>query len=168
MSTETKLTKKSKKLEAVLWSIALPGFAQLLNCHYLKGILFIGLEILINVMGNLNTIIILSFHLRIEEAIAQTNYLWLMFYPCLYFYAIWDAYRSAGGGKKAFAYLPLAFTAYMVTVGLIFSPTLTLFGALIGPLWVPIISTPIGLAVGGIIRWILLKIYADDEAEEVV
>lgn len=158
---ETKLTKKSKKLEAVLWSIALPGFAQLLNHHYIKGILFIGLEILINVMGNLNTIIILSFHFKIEEAIAQTNYLWLMFYPCLYFYAIWDAYKNAGGGEKPFAYLPLAFSAYFVTVGLIFSPNFTIFGYLIGSMWLPILSLPIGLAVGGLFRLILLKIYAD-------
>ncbi len=115
-----KLSNKNKKLEVVLWSIALPGFAQLINHQYVKGILFIGLEFLINVMGNLNTIIVLSFNLKIEEAIAQTNYLWLMFYPCLYFYAIWDAYKNAGGGEKAFAYLPLAFSAYFVTVGVIF------------------------------------------------
>ncbi|GIO24850.1 hypothetical protein [Oceanobacillus sp. J11TS1] len=165
---ETKLTKKSKKLEAVLWSIALPGFAQLLNHRYIKGILFIGLEILINVMGNLNTVIILSFHLKIEEAIAQTNYLWLMFYPCLYFFTIWDAYKDAGGGEKPFAYLPLAFTAYFVTVGVIFSPNLTIFGHFIGPVWMPILSTPIGLAIGGLIRWFLLKINADGESEEVI
>ncbi|MFD1066869.1 hypothetical protein [Oceanobacillus locisalsi] len=165
---KTELTKKSTKLEAVLWSIALPGFAQLLNRHYIKGILFIGLEFLINIMGNLNTIIVLSFHLKIEEAIAQTNYLWFMFYPCLYFYAIWDAYKSAGGGEKAFAYLPLAFSAYFVTIGVIFSPNFTIAGELIGPLWLPILTTPIGLAVGGLIRWILLKIYTDDEIHEIV
>ncbi|GGP08907.1 hypothetical protein [Oceanobacillus neutriphilus] len=160
---KTTLTDKNKKLEAVLWSIALPGFAQLLNHQYVKGILFIGLEFLINVMGNLNTIIVLSFNFKIEEAIAQTNYLWLMFYPCLYFYAIWDAYKNAGGGKKAFAYLPLAFSTYFVTVGVIFSPSFTIMGTLIGPLWLPILSIPIGLTAGGLIRWILLKIYADDE-----
>lgn len=165
---ETKLSRKSKKLEAVLWSIALPGFAQLLSRHYIKGILFIGLEFLVNVMGNLNTIIVLSFNLKIEEAIPETNYLWLMFYPCLYFYAIWDAYKNAGGGEKAFAYLPLVFSAYFVTVGVIFSPSFTIAGQLIGPLWLPILSTPIGLAAGGFIRWILLKIYTDRETEEAI
>lgn len=163
-----KLSNKNKKLEVVLWSIALPGFAQLINHQYVKGILFIGLEFLINVMGNLNTIIVLSFNLKIEEAIAQTNYLWLMFYPCLYFYAIWDAYKNAGGGEKAFAYLPLAFSAYFVTVGVIFFTKLHHFGTLIGPLWLPILSTPIGLAAGGLIRWVLLKIYVDDETQKSV
>lgn len=164
---ENKLNIKSKKLEAILWSIALPGFSQILNHNYIKGFIFVGLEILINVMGNLNTIIVLSFHLRIEEAIAQTNYLWLMFYPCLYFFAIWDAYRDAGGGEKPFAYLPLVFSAYIVTVGLIFSPRLTIFGYLIGPLWLPILSMPIGLTIGGLIRWVLLKIYTKESSEVV-
>ncbi|MFD2629598.1 hypothetical protein [Oceanobacillus kapialis] len=154
---ETNLKEKSRKLEAVLWSIALPGFGQLLNKKYVKGLTLMILEFLINVMGNFNQIIILSFHLKIEEAIEQTNYMWLMFYPCLYFFGIWDAYKDAGGGKKPFAYLPLVFSAYFVTLGLIFSPIFKVFGQLIGPMWLPMLSLPIGLAVGGIIRWILLK-----------
>ncbi|MFC4023273.1 hypothetical protein ACFOUV_05490 [Oceanobacillus longus] len=159
---ETKVNLKSKRLEAILWSIALPGFAQLLHRNYVKGFLFIGLEILINVMGNFNTIIVLSFNLKIEEAIAQTNYLWLMFYPCLYFFAIWDAYKDAGGGDKPFAYLPLVFSAYFVTLGLIFSPGFTIFGNLIGPMWLPILFLPIGLAIGVLIRSILFKIYTNE------
>ncbi|MBR3119975.1 hypothetical protein [Oceanobacillus profundus] len=150
---------KSKKLEVLLWSIALPGFGQLLNRKYMKGFVLIGLEFLVNVMGNFNTIIVLSFNMKIEEAIAQTNYLWLMFYPCLYFFAIWDAYKDAGGGEKPFAYLPLVFSAYFVTVGLIFSPTLTIFGVYIGPMWLPILFLPIGLGVGALIRKVLFKIY---------
>ncbi|PAV27826.1 hypothetical protein CIL05_19960 [Virgibacillus profundi] len=161
---ETKINKKSKKLEALLWSIALPGFGQLLNHKYVKGLLLVGLEILVNVMGNFNRIIVLSFNLKIEEAIAQTNYLWLMFYPCLYFFAIWDAYKDAGGGKRPFAYLPLVFSAYFVTVGLIFSPGFTIFGYLIGPMWLPILFLPIGLGVGAFIRWILLNLYKKEAA----
>ncbi|WP_042225290.1 hypothetical protein [Oceanobacillus manasiensis] len=155
---ETTLKEKSKKLEAVLWSIALPGFGQLLNKKYVKGLTLMALEFLINIMGNFNRIIILSFHFRIEEAIEQTNYLWLMFYPCLYFFGIWDAYKDAGGGRKAFAYLPLVFSAYFVTLGLIFSPVFRIFGTLIGPMWLPMLSLPVGLAVGWIIKWVLVKL----------
>lgn len=154
------INKTSKKLEVLLWSIALPGFGQLLNRKYLKGFLLVGLEFLINIMGNFNHIIILSFLGNIEGAIEKTNYLWLMFYPCLYFFAIWDAYRDAGGGEKPFAYIPFVFSAYFVTVGLIFSPVFTIFNTLIGPMWLPILFLPIGVAVGTMIRWILLKIYA--------
>ncbi|SET40029.1 hypothetical protein SAMN05216389_110116 [Oceanobacillus limi] len=160
---ESKISSKDQKLAALLWSIALPGFAQLLHRNYIKGILFIGLEIMINVMGNFNTIIVLSFNGYIQEAINETNYLWLMFYPCLYFYAMWDAYRDAGGGKEPFAFLPLVFSAYFVTIGLIFSPSFTIFGYLLGPMWLPIAFLPIGLLIGSIIRWILLKSYATNE-----
>ncbi|AUJ25269.1 MULTISPECIES: hypothetical protein [Virgibacillus] len=156
---DTNLSKKSKKLAAILWSIALPGFGQLLNQKYVKGLLLIGLEFIINVMGNFNKVIIYSFQFKIEEAIEGTNYLWLMFYPCLYFFAIWDAYKDAGGGERPFAYLPLVFSAYFVTIGLIFSSKLHVFGYLIGPMWLPMLFLPIGLSIGAFIQWILLKVY---------
>ncbi|WP_174615811.1 hypothetical protein [Virgibacillus ihumii] len=149
--------KNRDKLEVLFWSIALPGFGQLLNGAYIKGLLLVGLEFLINVMGNFNQIIILSFHGEIQKAVEVTNYGWLMFYPCLYFFAIWDAYKDAKGESKPYAFLPFVFSAYFVTVGVIFSADLKLFGILIGPVWLPILFLPVGLLAGGIIRWILLK-----------
>lgn len=67
--------------EKLLWSIALPGFGQILNGKLIKGIFILFLEILINVQANFNEVIILSFHGDIVSAIEQTNYPWLMFYP---------------------------------------------------------------------------------------
>lgn len=61
-------------MEKLLWSIALPGFGQLLNGKFFKGTLFIFLEFLINMQANFNEVILLSFHGQIEEAIQQTNY----------------------------------------------------------------------------------------------
>ena len=81
-----------KQKEALLWSIALPGFGQLLNGKYVKGILFIFLEFLVNVQASFNEVILFSFNGKIEEAIAHADYQWLMFYACLYFYAMWDAF----------------------------------------------------------------------------
>jgi len=75
-------------MEKLLWSIAFPGFGQLLNKKYFKGTLLIFLEILVNVLGNLNEVIILSFQGNIEMAIDQANYQWIMFYPCIYFFAM--------------------------------------------------------------------------------
>lgn len=149
--------KNKDKLEKLLWSIALPGFGQLLNGKYLKGIILIALEFIINVFGHFNQIIILSFHGKINEAIEQTNYQWLMFYPCLYFFAMWDAYNDAEGESRPYTFMPFVFSAYFVTVGLIFSPTFTIFGHLIGPMWLPMIFLLLGLFIGGVIRWILLK-----------
>lgn len=152
-----KIDKKSNKLGILLWSIALPGFGQLLNRRYVKGIILVGLEFLVNVKGNINQVIVLSFQGMIQEAINQADYLWLMFYPCLYFFAIWDAFNDQGGSDKPFGYLPLVFTTYLVTIAVIYSPVFTFFGNLIGPIWLSIIFTPIGLGVGSAIRWFLLQ-----------
>ncbi|RPK00182.1 hypothetical protein [Priestia endophytica] len=135
-------------MEKLLWSIALPGFGQLLNGKYIKAIVFIFLELFINIQGNFNTVILLSFHGKIEEAIQQTNYGWLMFYPCLYFFAMWDAYRDDGRGKDRYAFLPFVFAAYFVTIGLIYSTNLKLFGVLFGPVWLPMLSVIPGVVIG--------------------
>ncbi|WP_091662268.1 hypothetical protein [Alteribacillus iranensis] len=146
------------KLEMILWSIALPGFAQLSMGSYIKGVLFVGLEIAINVMANLNHVILLSFHGHIQEAVHQTNYQWLMFYPCLYLFAIWDAYKHSDGDEERFAFLPFVTTAYVMTVGVIYSPIFTISGHLIGPVWLPILSAPVGILLGLFIRRVLLNI----------
>ena len=125
--------------EKLLWSIALPGFGQLLNGKYIKGILFIFLEIIINVQGNFNEIIMLSFQGEIEKAIVQANYQWLMFYPCLYFYAMWDAFKDSGGGKEPFSFPPFVFSAYFVTIGCMYSSNFRIFGVLLGPVWLPML-----------------------------
>lgn len=74
----------NRKVEIVLWSIALPGFGQILNEKFLKALLFVGLEFLVNVQFKFNTIIY-SFHWDITEGITQTDFQWLM--PCLYMVA---------------------------------------------------------------------------------
>jgi hypothetical protein len=138
--------------EALLWSIALPGFGQLLNREYLKGIIFIALEFIINVQSHFNEIILQSFNGNIEKAIEGTEYQWLMFYPCVYFFAMWDAYKDAGGGKEPYAYLPFVFSAYFVTVGLMYSEKVKIFGFFFGSVWFPMLCVIPGVVIG-----ILLK-----------
>jgi hypothetical protein len=128
-----------------------------LNGKFLKGLLFIGLEFLINVQSNFNTAIKSSFHGDITGAINQINYQWLMFYPCLYMFAVWDAYRDAGGGTSPYAVLPMVFGAYFGTVGVIFSPSLKIMGVIFGPVWLGMIGILVGVVVGVIIRIVLLK-----------
>lgn len=146
-----------RKPELIFWSIALPGFAQLLNGKYVKGLLFILLEFLINVKANFNKAILLSFQGEINQAIEQTNYQWLMFYPCLYMFAMWDGYRDVGGIKTPYSFLPFVFTAYFLTVGVIYSSKLKLFGVLLGPVWLPILFLPLGLGVGFLFSSILIN-----------
>lgn len=144
-------------VEKLLWSIALPGFGQLLNRKYFKGIIVIFLEILVIIEGNLYKVVVLSYHGEIDKAIQQADYQWLLFYPCLYFFAMWDAFQDAGGGKRAFSFLPFVFSAYFVTLGCMFSSELTLFGALLGPIWLSALFIIPGMVVGFILQRIMLK-----------
>jgi hypothetical protein len=145
-----------KQIEALLWSIAFPGFGQFLNGKLIKGIVFLVLEFLINVQAHFNEIIIYSFQGEIEKAIVQANYQWLMFYPCVYFFSMWDAWKDAGG-KGRYSFLPFVFAAYFVTIGCIYSSKFQLFGVLLGPVWLPMLSVIPGLALGIILRTIITK-----------
>ena len=138
--------------EKLLWSIAFPGFGQLLNQKFLKGILFIVLEFVINVQSHFNELILFSFNGEIEKAIERTEYQWLMFYPCVYFFAMWDAFKDAGGGKEPYSFLPFVFSAYFVTVGLMYSEKIKIFGLLFGTVWFPMLCVIPGVVIG-----ILLK-----------
>lgn len=144
-------------LEAALWSLAIPGFGQLMNKKYLKALTLIALELLINIQSGLNTIIIYSFHGQILKAVYSTNYNWLMFYPCIYLFAIWDAYRDAAGEETRLLFLPFALSAYIGTVGVIFSNTLKIKNILLGPLWLMLIFSLIGFGLGLIIRLLILN-----------
>ncbi|MDV2582458.1 hypothetical protein [Alkalibacillus haloalkaliphilus] len=155
--------KKDKRVEAIIWSIALPGFAQLLNKSYIKGIFFILLEIIINVQARFNYVIIPSFQGNTDVAIEATNYQWIMFYPCLYMFAMWDAYTDAGGGKKPLSYIPFASAAFLGTIGVIASPTFQIMGVLLGPIWTGILAHIFGFIIGIFIMKLLRRIVDFDE-----
>ncbi|MBM7715503.1 hypothetical protein JOC94_002491 [Bacillus thermophilus] len=146
-----------KAKEALFWSIAFPGFGQFLNGKYVKGIVLLLLELLVNIMANFNLVIISSFHGDIHKAVSEANLQWLMFYPCIYFFAMWDAYKDAGGGKEPYSFLPFAITAYFVTLGIIFSAKIKLFGVLLGPLWLPMLGAIPGIVVGLALKKVIIK-----------
>ncbi|MBM7603807.1 TM2 domain-containing membrane protein YozV [Metabacillus crassostreae] len=139
---------KTSKTEAILWSIALPGFAQFLNGKILKGTVFIFLEFLININSNFNKAIMASFLGQIDQAFQVVNFQWLMFYPCVYMFAMWDAFKDANGDVAPFSYLPFVCSAYTVTVGLMYSPIVKVNDFLLGPIWVPILALIPGLIIG--------------------
>ncbi|MGG3914565.1 hypothetical protein [Rossellomorea vietnamensis] len=146
------------KLEGILWSIALPGFPQLLVGLWFKGTLFVLLEIIINIQSNFNLGIMYSFLGDTHKAAEILDYQWLMFYPCLYMFAMWDAYKIADGQKEKYSFLPFVMSAYMVTVGLMFSPKVYLFGKFIGPIFLPILFVLPGVLLGLLIRAILIRV----------
>lgn len=150
--------KKMGKLEAVLWSIALPGFSQLLARQLWKGTLFVVLEFLINVYSNFNAGIMHSFLGEMDKAVEVMDFQWLMFYPCLYMFAMWDAYKIAMPENEELSFLPFVFSAYFVTVGLMYSTKIKLFGIFFGPVFLPMMGVIPGLIVGFILRWIILTV----------
>lgn len=143
--------------EKLLWSIALPGFGQLLNGKYLKGILFIVFEFMINVQSHFNELILFSFNGEIGKVVDHTTYQWLMFYPCLYFFAMWDAYKDAGGGKEPYSFLPFVLSACFVTVGLMFSAKIKFLGIILGPVWFPMLCVIPGVIIGLLLKKLLGK-----------
>ena len=155
----------TSKTEAIFWSIALPGFAQLLNKKLFKGIVLIALEFLINMKSNFNSAIMASFLGEIDKAIYVINFQWLMFYPCVYMFAMWDAYKDAKGETSRYSFLPFVFGAYSVTVGLMYSPVFTIGGVLLGPIWLPILSLIPGLLIGYLLSMILKKVWLMKEQE---
>ncbi|MGE8206675.1 hypothetical protein ACQKP0_19380 [Heyndrickxia sp. NPDC080065] len=149
--------KKIEPLEAILWSIALPGFSQLLSGALIKGVLFVSLEFIINLKSHFNTGIMLSFLGKTAEAASIIDYQWLMFYPCLYMFAMWDAYRMAQDKPKKYDYIPFAFGAYFVTIGLMYSPLVRVKSIFFGPIFLPMIFLIPGLFIGYIIQYVLLS-----------
>ncbi|WP_066507615.1 hypothetical protein [Abyssisolibacter fermentans] len=147
---------KPNTIEVTLWSIAIPGFGQLINKKYIKGIIFISLEFLINMKSNLNIAIILSFQGKISAAINQVNYQWLMFYPCIYMFAIWDAFIDSSNERKSSCFLPFVVAAYSGTIGVIYSENLKFMGILFGPVWLPLIFIFLGIVIGFIVNKLFL------------
>jgi hypothetical protein len=139
---------KSERIEKLLWSVALPGLGQFLNRAYFKGVVILLLEFVINLKGQLNRTIMLSFEGEIVQAAHAAHFEWLLFYPCMYMYAIWDAYRGAGGGGTPYSFLPYILGAFSGTVGLFLSLKVRLFGVLLGPVWLPIIFAAAGVGIG--------------------
>lgn len=142
----------SDQIEKLLWSIAFPGFGQILNHKYIKGILLVTLEFLVNVQSNFNKIIILSFQGDTLSSIEEAKYQWLLFYPCLYFFAMWDAYKEAIGETPLHSFLPFVFAAFFDTIGVIYSSRLIILGILFGPVFLPMLFMFPGVLIGLLIR----------------
>lgn len=147
---------KEKRVEAIFWSIAFPGFGQFLNQKFLKGVFFVLLEFTINVQARLNLAIIPSFYGDGVAANDTVNYQWIMFYPCVYLFSMYDAYRDAGGEQVKYAFIPFAISAYIGTIGVIYSRSVQLFDHIIGVIWSPILFHLAGYGIGLIIRAMIL------------
>ncbi|MDR3562095.1 MAG: hypothetical protein P4N59_11765 [Negativicutes bacterium] len=80
---------------AAWWSAAFPGFGHYLVNQYLLGTLLTLAEVIINNLAHLNEAIVYSFCGRFDLAKAVVQPQWALGYGIIYFYTIWDSYRSA-------------------------------------------------------------------------
>ena len=84
---------RSNPWAAAWWSAALPGFGQMYLGSYIKGLIFMSGEILINTMGRINLAIYYTFTGNFEKANNVFSERWGVFYMAVWVFAIWDAYR---------------------------------------------------------------------------
>lgn len=150
---------KSSAIEKILWSIALPGFGQFLNGKYIKGFILLALEFIINLNSHLNQIIMVSFQGDIQNAIRLTDFQWLMFYPCVYMFGIYDAYRDTFSDNfPPYSVFPFAFAAFFATIGVMYAPVFRIFGVRLGPVWLPMLCCFFGILIGYILQVVFRKL----------
>ncbi|UCZ55104.1 hypothetical protein LGQ02_10430 [Bacillus shivajii] len=84
------------------WSAAFPGFGHLLLSKYIRGYALFIWEILVNNMANINLAIVYSFTGKLELAKEVLEPRWMLLYLPVYFFGIWDAYRTSVDMNKVF------------------------------------------------------------------
>lgn len=114
------------RIIAAFFSILMPGFGQIYNQQFIKGIIFVILEHYDNVSGKINDAIHLDFNGAHQQALEIVNYGGMMFYPGFYVYAVWDAwyYAKQGANKKTTA-IPFLIGGFIGEFGAIYAPKLT-------------------------------------------
>ncbi|MBP1970216.1 TM2 domain-containing membrane protein YozV [Virgibacillus natechei] len=84
------------------WSAAFPGFGHLLLSKYLRGFVLFIWEVIVNIQSNVNWAIIYSFQGNIDMAIDVLDTRWLLVYLPVYFFGIWDSYRTTVDMNKVY------------------------------------------------------------------
>jgi TM2 domain-containing membrane protein YozV len=77
------------------WSAAFPGFGHMLLSKYLRGLLLIGWEMLINSQMHLNEAMVYTFIGQFEKAKEVMDINWMSLYAPVYLFSIYDSYRTA-------------------------------------------------------------------------
>jgi hypothetical protein len=150
---------------SALWSIAIPGFGQLYLGDYLIGVLLVISEFVINVKAGLNLSILYSFRGQFQYASDATNFQWILFYPCIYAYSVWQAYNRAleincglGQAEESKIFANTKYSGFFFgfatggTLGVIYSFR-------IGPIFCGITGGLIGGLIGSVIEGLGKRIF---------
>lgn len=79
----------------VWWSAAFPGFGHYLLNQYARATLLTLSELITNTLSHVNEAIVFTFCGKFEMARSIIKPQWLFGYLIIYFYSMWDSYRSA-------------------------------------------------------------------------
>lgn len=85
------------------WSALLTGFGHLYNKKSFKGFILLGWAVAIIYFAHMNDAIIATLNGQFNLAKEIVDYQWLLFFPSIYLFAMWDAYVDAVEMNKLFA-----------------------------------------------------------------
>jgi hypothetical protein len=121
----------SMRIIAALFSMLLPGFGQIYNGQFIKGVFLLIVEHIVNALGKINKAIYLDFNGLHQQAIDSTNFEIMLFYPGIYAYTVWDAwYYAKPDADKTKTAIPFLISGFLGEFGAIYAsklaiPTLT-------------------------------------------
>lgn len=79
---------------AAFWSVILGGGGHFLNMQLLKGVILMGWYLLISIQSGLSEAAIHTLLGQYEMAHQVVDYQWLLFWPSIHMFNIWDAYED--------------------------------------------------------------------------
>ncbi|GBF34019.1 protoporphyrinogen IX oxidase [Desulfocucumis palustris] len=88
---------------AATWSALLPGFGHMYNGKTIKGTILLVWSVAIIYFSHVNHGIIATFTGEFSKVNDIVNYQWLLFFPSIYLFSIWDSYNDAVETNKLFA-----------------------------------------------------------------
>ena len=76
------------------WSVAFPGFGHYMLNQYFRATILTLVEVIINTLAHVNEAIVYTYcgQFELAKSILKPN--WALGYIIIYFYTIWDSYRS--------------------------------------------------------------------------
>ena len=111
---------------SALFSLLMPGFGQIYNRQFLKGVISWCSNILIMV-GKINKAIQLDFNGAHQQALEVVIYDGMLFYPGFFVYVVWDAwYYAKEGANKTTTAIPFIIAGFLGVLGAIFASKFTI------------------------------------------
>ncbi|MFZ5644011.1 MAG: hypothetical protein ACOY46_10505 [Bacillota bacterium] len=93
---------RSNPWVSAFWSALLPGFGHIYNMKTIKGFIILSWTVAIIYFSHVNNAIIATFTGNFSRAAEMVHYQWLMFFPSIYLFSIWDSYGDSVEMNKIF------------------------------------------------------------------